>query len=130
MRTGSRKKVCICPVSALVARNRVENRFDETQMFIEVQIQGKKISRTNSDIQFQGDQLSFSPLAIRLFQINFADLFCFDIFFNCNLSPLLSMNNILGDHHSISKFWNMFLCSVSRFGNRAGNVGLKRNQGV
>ncbi|KAI3853093.1 hypothetical protein MKX03_023900 [Papaver bracteatum] len=113
------------PLTTVSSRSRVENPYDETQVFVEVQFRTKPqiVYLTRNNLLFDlGSRETvearelFAPTIIKLFQINF----CW---------PLLSMD-ILDNLPSKARFWNFFKRVVSRFGNKVVKRNIKSKKSV
>ncbi|KAI3883963.1 hypothetical protein MKX03_028599 [Papaver bracteatum] len=119
------------PFSILSTKTRVENPHDDTQVFIEVQLRSKSHNDILVDMTLSRKKFEAAArrklTTVKIFPINLVDLFTSDIFCNCNLETLLSMD-ILDDSVDSSsnlRFWIFFKRVVSRYTNRMANLCLK-----
>ncbi|MCL7045339.1 hypothetical protein MKW94_001815 [Papaver nudicaule] len=136
---GTFSCVRIKPLTTISARSRVENPYEETQVFVEVQFRTNHdhlyLTRNNRLLEVVGSREKskarelHQPTTVKLFHINFVDLLASDIFRNCNVEPLLSMD-ILDNSHSKVRFWTFFRRVVSRYGNKVAKRNIKRKKSV
>ncbi|XP_026428252.1 uncharacterized protein LOC113324135 [Papaver somniferum] len=124
-------------MDAVTTEDRVENPFEDTRVFVEVQVRDRTHmyrSRNNIIIDLiSGKCLEAKekrePTTVKIFGINFADLFTSDVFSNCNLDPLLSLDSLENSPTELN-FWNFFKHAVSRFGNKSAKLNLAEKKSV
>ncbi|KAI3955566.1 hypothetical protein MKW92_044832 [Papaver armeniacum] len=126
------------PLTTVCSRSMVENPYDETQVFVEVQLRTRAqiVYLTRKNLLFDlGSRETvearelFTPTIVKLFQINFVDLLASDIFRNCSVEPLSSMD-MLDNLPSKARFWNFFKRVISRFGNKIAKRNIKSKKSV
>ncbi|MCL7043906.1 hypothetical protein MKW94_025659 [Papaver nudicaule] len=113
------------PFKTLGTQNKVENPYDDTQVFVEVQFRTKShvyLTRNDILVDMTLSRKKFESVArrrlttVKILPINLVDLFASDIFRNCNFETL--------------SFWNFFKRVVSRYGNKMANLCLKVKRSV
>ncbi|KAI3915817.1 hypothetical protein MKX01_013273 [Papaver californicum] len=117
-------------IDAVTTEEMVENSYDETRAFVEVQI------RDRTPIIFDiisGKYLEArekkKPTTVKLFQINFSDLFSSDVFSNCDHDPLLSLDRLENSPAKL-RFWNFFKHAVSTVGKKSAKLNLADKKSV
>ncbi|KAI3971569.1 hypothetical protein MKW92_017586 [Papaver armeniacum] len=124
-------------IDAITTEDRVENPYKDTRVFVEVQVRKRMhMYRTRNNIMFDvisGKYLEAKekqrPTTVKLFQINFADLFSSDVFSNCDLGPLLSLD-ILDNSPAELRYWKFFKHAVTTFGKRRARLNLLEKKSV
>ncbi|MCL7048767.1 hypothetical protein MKW94_001604 [Papaver nudicaule] len=124
-------------IDTITTENRVENPYEETRAFVEVQIRERNhMYQARSSILFDlisGKYLDArekkKPTTVKLFQISFADLFSSDVFRNCDLDPLLSLGS-LENSPAERRFWNFFKHAVSAIGKKSAKLNLLEKKSV